>query len=423
MRILLERGDIAQIVRDMAQAHARQFFLRADCPNLSALPPEHRQATATSALEFFNLDVELLASLEQAKTLEQRADIIYGALRQKSSFSITFRTSGSTGRPNACSFSAGELAEEARSLAGFFAGIKRVVAVAPVHHVYGFAFALILPKFLGIPALHLHPLTTADFFRTLCAGDMLLAFPLFWASILKMSQNGITIPIPDDLRGVTSGAPCAPGIIAGLLGTGAGGRRPFLSEMTEIYGATEFGAVGIRRDRLKSYALLPHWRRARVETETAGDDIMPVEWGIRRLSGKPLPMPDILDWKDERGFIPVKRKDKAVQVSSINVFPARIADMMRAHPQVCDCAVRLMCPEEGDRLKAFVVPAKSDCIGDEQAERHFRQTLKTWLAERLVPAAIPKSIVFGKALPRTLSGKTANWRIPQRGWEGHDGTV
>ena len=313
--------------------------------------------------------------------------------------------------PRNWTFSAFDLLEEAQSLSRFFASARRAVAVVPVHHVYGFAFALMLPKCLGIPAIHLHPLTTADFFRSLQAGDMIVAFPLFWASVLRMAQGGLKASLPENLRGVTSGAPCPPEVIEGLLGKEANAGTPFLTEMTEIYGATEFGAVGMRRDCRGKYTLLPHWRRAQTGTEITADG--PAEWGICRAKGKVSPLPDLFDWKDERQFIPAGRKDKAVQVSSINVFPAQVAKVICAHPKVSDCAVRLMRPDEGDRLKAFVVPRDGVCMLDKRAERNFRQELKTWLAERLATAAIPKSISLGDSLPITATGKATDWPISQ----------
>jgi acyl-CoA synthetase (AMP-forming)/AMP-acid ligase II len=39
--------------------------------------------------------------------------------------------------------------------------------------------------------------------------------------------------------------------------------------------------------------------------------------------------------------------------------------------------------------------------------------LKTWLAERLATAAIPKSISLGDSLPITATGKATDWPISQ----------
>jgi acyl-coenzyme A synthetase/AMP-(fatty) acid ligase len=77
---------------------------------------------------------------------------------------------------------------------------------------------------------------------------------------------------------------------------------------------------------------------------------------------------------------------------------------------VADCAVRLMRPEEGSRLKAFVVP-RQDLV---TATRLLRD-LRRLTADRLEPAARPKSIRFGKRLPRTAAGKAADWDIINNG--------
>jgi acyl-CoA synthetase (AMP-forming)/AMP-acid ligase II len=45
-----------------------------------------------------------------------------------------------------------------------------------------------------------------------------------------------------------------------------------------------------------------------------------------------------------------------VQVAGVNVWPQRVAEALRAHPDVLDAVVRPMRADEGERLKAFVVP-------------------------------------------------------------------
>jgi long-chain acyl-CoA synthetase len=50
------------------------------------------------------------------------------------------------------------------------------------------------------------------------------------------------------------------------------------------------------------------------------------------------------------------RAEGAVQVGGVNVFPDVVGRVLTAHSGVAQAAVRLMRPEEGTRLKAFVVP-------------------------------------------------------------------
>ena len=64
-----------------------------------------------------------------------------------------------------------------------------------------------------------------------------------------------------------------------------------------------------------------------------------------------------------------------------------------------------MRPEEGDRLKGFIVPK-----GDWDA-RSLRSSLAVYLRERLRDAERPRSLTFGRTLPRNALGKDADWDV------------
>ncbi|MDR2075506.1 MAG: hypothetical protein LBP61_01020 [Desulfovibrio sp.] len=363
-----------------------------------------RHKLALDATRFFGLEPAALEALQGMGSLEEQAGEILRRLRRQSSQAVHFTTSGSTGVPCPCRHSFIELEEEVRSLAPFFAGRRRIISVMPVHHSFGFVFALLLPRALGLPpSLHLPPLPSAKFFRTLRQGDLVLAFPVFWQSFLSMCSGNFALSCPPDLQGVTSAAPCPPEVIEALCSPPPG--RALLEGMTEIFGSSEGGAIGIRRQCRGWYSLLPHWRREPAAS-AGGESCLPEEseWGIRRKSGFFLRLSDEVAWEDERRFVPLRRRDYAVQVGGINVFPLRIADLLRTHPKVADCAVRLMRPDEGARLKAFVVPA-AGLVPDAALSRE----LKIWIAGKLEPASRPKALRFGESLPRTPSGKACDW--------------
>ena len=82
--------------------------------------------------------------------------------------------------------------------------------------------------------------------------------------------------------------------------------------------------------------------------------------------------------------------------------PAAVAAGLREHPLVDDARVRLMRPDEGTRLKAFVVPAAE--ITDER-----RAELERWLRTTFSAPERPTALTFGPALPRTAAGKDADW--------------
>jgi acyl-coenzyme A synthetase/AMP-(fatty) acid ligase len=71
---------------------------------------------------------------------------------------------------------------------------------------------------------------------------------------------------------------------------------------------------------------------------------------------------------------------------------------------VADAAVRLMRPDEGIRLKTFVVPRPGAGAG-------FTQELRAWIDARLAPPERPKAITLGPQLPRGALGKPADWNI------------
>jgi long-chain acyl-CoA synthetase len=124
------------------------------------------------------------------------------------------------------------------------------------------------------------------------------------------------------------------------------------------------------------------------------------------------PLQDKLEWDEVAGdarrrFRPAGRIDQAVQVGGTNVFPAYVADVLRMHPAVRDAAVRLMRPDEGRRLKAFIVP-HPDRECDPAA---LRDTLAAWVGERLATAERPAAWNFGARLPRQASGKPADWIV------------
>ncbi len=95
-----------------------------------------------------------------------------------------------------------------------------------------------------------------------------------------------------------------------------------------------------------------------------------------------------------------------VQVGGINVSPQRVAAALAQRPGVAQATVRLMNPDEGTRLKAFIVPREA--TADTAA---LEAELWTWIDEHLAAAERPKSIVFGNVLPVGPLGKAADWPI------------
>jgi 4-coumarate--CoA ligase (photoactive yellow protein activation family) len=304
---------------------------------------------------------------------------------ERFSAELTFRTSGSTGQPKWCVHELADLETEVAESARWFAGCRRVLGAVPSHHIYGFLFTILLPARLGCAYADVRAHAPARLAGLVESGDVVVGFPDFWRAFVR------TVPhVAPGALGVSSTAPCPADVASGVRAAG-------IERLIEVYGSSETAGVGWRDDPQSAYELFTFWRRG------AG------ERGLirRRPDGteRPLLAPDVLEWDGPRHVRPAGRTEGAVQVGGINVFPERVGAVLRAHAGVDAAIVRLMRPDEGERLKAFVVPQPGYDRGELLA------ALWTHIDARLSPAERPKSIVFGERLPVSTLGKLADWPI------------
>lgn len=302
---------------------------------------------------------------------------------------ITFFTSGSTGAPKGCTHLESHLRQETAGLAPFFTDRKSVLTTVPAHHMYGFSFGLLLPLSLGIPLRRVMPLPSI-LGEQMRPGDLVVTIPLLLSRMINArgwqatgSGAGREISI------VTATAPFSEADRESLL------RQDFC--VYDFYGTTETLTICCRRGEEALFTLLPHVAR--------GCDGHP-DTIVRRLPDGALrryPLQDSVFWADDKHLRIGRRLDNAVQVGGVNVHPARIARILRAHAGVRECQVRLMRPEEGNRLKVFVVPEEG------WNTQELRSDLLRYAYENLTHAERPKRITFGAALPRNPMGKLADW--------------
>jgi 4-coumarate--CoA ligase (photoactive yellow protein activation family) len=287
---------------------------------------------------------------------------------------ITVRTSGSTGSPLPCTHVWASLMQEAEVLAQWVPQRRRIVALVPANHLYGIIWTALLPAVLDIPVVIRVVGTSLD----LTAGDLVVAVPDQWRAILSLSRG-----FPADIVGVSSAALLQEALATDLLASG-------LSRLLDIYGSSETGGIAIRELPAKAYELLPHWHLVSQD----GD------WQLGTDDGARFCLPDYIEPFGDRSICPAGRRDGAVQVGGHNVWPARVADILRQIDGVSDVAVRL---HSNGRLKAFIVPDAAG-VADELAV-----TIERIAAERLTVAERPRNLRFGSALPRNAMGKLEDW--------------
>ncbi len=294
---------------------------------------------------------------------------------------ITFTTSGSSGAPKRCSHELEHLHLEVRFLAELLAGARRIVALTPPHHIYGFLFTAMLPALLEIPVLRAEALSPGVLSRELTSGDVLVSVPPRWEWLAR------SVPCwPSGVRGVTSTAPCPDQVKTLLMEDG-------LSAFTEVYGSSETGGVGLRSWPAASYTLMSHWR---------WDPHADTPALLHTVSGHSVPLQDNVTVASDGRFTVGPRIDGAVQIGGTNVFPARIEASLRWEPGVAEAVVRLSSVIGRQRLKAFVVPDGT------LSEERLAAKLELWTQQFATPERI-RSFTFGPALPRNEMGKSTDW--------------
>jgi long-chain acyl-CoA synthetase len=394
MSLRLDKSDVAEILSSLALADM-DFVRRTVLAPGGSLPldqPLREIWDSPASMDTFAAAATLLFSLEDPldflagdeASLTSWAKALMGAWGGLPIKCLTFCTSGSTGSPVAVTHDLALLMQEVRVLARALAGVHRVVAHVPRHHIYGFLFGIMLPKALDVPCSWRNPMPVPGLAASFEPGDLVIAHPLFWRTL---AEGGL--PFKHNVRGTTSTGPC-PADLARVLKTLG------LERLSEIYGSSETSGIGIRHAPETPYELMSHWTRLK----DGGLSRRHPRTG-RRIAYSPQ---DELVWDGERSFYPTGRKDKAVQVAGVNVFPKRVRQILLEHPGVVDCAVRLMRPDEGARLKAAVVvnPAKLS-LG--QGERDLHQ----WLRARLTRYEMPGNLRFVTQLPLNAMGKLQDW--------------
>lgn len=378
---MLNKTDIKRMLGDLLRtelarnkADALAVFETDDLDGVFArMPQELKQNVFTKAADIFGFQKRPFSALDLLTSYAFASYLKTGG--------VTFLTSGSTGTPKKCFHSSNMIWQEAHGVKTLFPKVKRVVSLVPASHLYGFTFTVALPHALNVPVVTMAALPTQSWETLLHEGDLVAGFPLFWNYWLRCGNR-----FPPNVYVLSSTAPCKDTIIQGLLDAGAAG-------FTEIYGASETGAIAHRHAPGAAFELFPFW-------ETLGTH-QPLQ--IRRQgTTKWLQLPDQVELKGERFLVPLKRTDACVQVAGINVYPKRVESVLNQHPAIKESRVRLMRPEEGNRLKAFVV------LNDGFSPEHLG-IIRTYLTKKLTVHELPRAFTFGPVLPVSHLGKDADW--------------
>jgi len=342
-------------------------------------------------------------------------------------------TSGTTGKPKGCL-----LSHRSRTMAFYTMGVEfgcygpddRALALAPLFHGAGFAFAMapiffggfceILPKY--DPEVVLRKISEMELTNTFFV-------PTHFHRMFALEKKTLDKHRPSTLRAIISNA--APLLqdtkekIVDYFGEGL---------LHETYGSTEGGFVTSLRppDQLRKqqcvglpYATVEVSLRDEKGAEVVQGDVGELfcrspllfngYWENPEATGEALTddgwctVGDMGRHDDEGYLYLVDRKKDLIISGGVNVFPREIEEVLIAHPDVAEASVIGVPDEEwGEAVKAIIV--KSGDVTDDELKSHCRENLAKY--------KIPKTFAYLDVLPRNAGGKILKTELRDRARAG-----
>jgi len=283
---------------------------------------------------------------------------------------IRFKPAGRSGDSAVVEHAAANIYKDAAAAANLLHGRRRIVSMVAAHGLIGFVTTVLAPNLLRIDSMDARGLSLDDLRDVLQFGDALVATPTIWRYLVS---DGLRAP--DNAIGVVFGEVLTPELGAEMRKSGFGAIR-------ELYGSTECGLVAWRDTLSEPFTLFEHWMRSggNLVRATPGGEI-------------PVPLMDELEWTDARAFRLGPRRDGAVQVGAVNVFPDRIAAIIKGHPSVADCTVSVMRQANGvNRLVARLRLKKGELLTERAA-----RDIDAWCRMQLRPPERPRIYNFDDA--------------------------
>lgn len=271
-----------------------------------------------------------------------------------------------------CSHAADAIYQDAAAAANLFYGRRRLLTFVAPHSLLGFVLSVLTPNLQQIETIDARGMSPEMLSSTLKFGDVMIATPTLWRYMMRENLEA-----PDNTMAVSFGEPMPYELSVEM-------RKAGFGVMRELYGSTESGLMGWRDATTEPFVLFDHWQRDEEELfrkTPAGTDHQ-----VQAM--------DILDWVSERAFRLGGRRDGAVQIGAVNVFPDQVARALREHESIKDC--RVLADRRGDgvnRLIAHII-----------LENHFKPNDRTareidaWCRMKLRQQERPRIYNFEKPL-------------------------
>ena len=336
-----------------------------------ALSDDEKTACAHRAAALFGLDRDLLVGGKADRISDWALEISKSIEGRLQNFS--FKSAARNDRNAEHVHSAAAIYQDAAAAANLLYGRRRLLSFVAPHSLLGFELTVLTPNLLGIDSVDARGMTPDLLSDSLLFGDVLVATPTLWRYMMRENLKA-----PDNTMAVSFGEPMTADLAAEMRKSGFG-------VMRELYGSTETGLIGWRDAPTEPFLMFDHWRREEDQLVRELPD---------RNDKKTLAM-DVLDWVAPRKFRLGGRCDGAVQIGAVNVFPDEVADLLRRHPKVADCAIAVGRSGDGvSRLIAHLVLNKNAPPNDRTA-----RDIDSWCRLNLRQQERPRIYNFEAQLP------------------------
>jgi 4-coumarate--CoA ligase (photoactive yellow protein activation family) len=277
--------------------------------------------------------------------------------RSQQSGQITFFTSGTTDEARTVTHQQAFADREVNFLREHFGNLSCIIPLVPAASIYGYLYTIALPQAAGAPVCFPSEVQ----WNQLSENALIVGTPFTWSHLMR-SMPGLNIRS----KGVCSTAPLPNPLYASLISRGL--------SLTEVYGATETGGVGLRKAPNTAFELFPYWTFQDAATLIDSD------------TGHAFSLMDKISTVDDRHFTILHRKDQKLKIAGKLLDLEQLRNKILQLDNIKQC--RLSAKRQSDRL---LLAAEVELTQDSTEGRaEFRRALRA----QLLPAERPAEIHF-----------------------------
>lgn len=280
---------------------------------------------------------------------------------------VTVQTSGTTGTPKNCTHHIETLAFDARAVAEIVKS-QRVLSNVPPHHVYGLIYSCLMPALSELEHIELRDQTPRAATDLMGPGDVFVTNPFLLKNFVRQIDR-----FPDGVTILTSSAPMPDAVVKAALAKGA-------TRIIDIYGSSETLGVGWRACPSPVYTLFD------------GCSLDQGAEHLQRADGRQMThalMDHLVPGEATQTFTLGGRRDGAIELGGINVFPSSIEAAIAGVPGVEDVKLEVMISTNGiDKALIARIKVAWDSSFDVVVEG-ARQHVSARFGDRCVPTFQP----------------------------------